>query len=237
MAIPSLPNVSPSEGPEDSPSSSPARSRRTHGDASRERILNATCEIASERGYEGTSISLVSERSGLPASSIYWHFENKDLLIAAVIERSFAQFAEKLVPIITVPEAKLADFRSILCAAAKTLLNDPHHLRFGLMLMMDRRVQELSGRRLFLQQRVLIRQLGVQVWEKMMPQLSSQAHRQLMVLTMAGLDGLFMAMECEDADFLQQIDLLAVGLVAAAEHLAKVELAMTSTAAESAAET
>ena len=41
----------------------------------------------------GTSIALVSERSGLPASSIYWHFEDKDALIAAVIERSFEPMA------------------------------------------------------------------------------------------------------------------------------------------------
>ena len=41
---------------------------RAHGDASRERILEAAREIAGERGYDGTSIAGVSERSGLPAS-------------------------------------------------------------------------------------------------------------------------------------------------------------------------
>ncbi|SOD89368.1 transcriptional regulator, TetR family [Streptomyces sp. Ag109_G2-15] len=56
---------------------------------SRQRILDAAAEIAGERGYEGTSIAAVSAKCGLPASSIYWHFENKDNLIAAVIERSF----------------------------------------------------------------------------------------------------------------------------------------------------
>lgn len=56
--------------------------------ASREKILDAAAEIAGERGYEGTSINLISERSGLPASSIYWHFKDKDELIAAVIDRS-----------------------------------------------------------------------------------------------------------------------------------------------------
>ena len=42
-----------------------------NGEASRQRILDAAAEIAGERGYEGTSINLVSERSGLPASSIF----------------------------------------------------------------------------------------------------------------------------------------------------------------------
>ena len=68
------------------------RRRRVDGEASRTRILDAATEIAGERGYEGTSIGLVSAKCGLPASSIYWHFKDKDDLIAAVIERSFAQW-------------------------------------------------------------------------------------------------------------------------------------------------
>ena len=69
-----------------------ARRKRADGELSRERILDAATEIAAERGYEGTSIALVSKKCGLPASSIYWHFKDKDDLIAAVIERSFAHW-------------------------------------------------------------------------------------------------------------------------------------------------
>ena len=65
------------------------RRRRADGEISRTRILDAATEIASERGYEGTSIGAVSTKCGLPASSIYWHFKDKDDLLAAVIERSF----------------------------------------------------------------------------------------------------------------------------------------------------
>jgi len=65
------------------------RRKRADGEQSRERILDAANEIASERGYEGTSIGLVSKKCGLPASSIYWHFKDKDDLLAAVIDRSF----------------------------------------------------------------------------------------------------------------------------------------------------
>ena len=71
--------------------------KRSHGIAARDKILDAAGEIASERGYEGTSISLVSKRSGLPASSIYWHFKNKDDLISAVIERSFNAWLQALI--------------------------------------------------------------------------------------------------------------------------------------------
>jgi len=46
------------------------RRTRADGELSRERILDAATEIAAERGYEGTSIALVSKKCGLPASSI-----------------------------------------------------------------------------------------------------------------------------------------------------------------------
>lgn len=55
----------------------PKRRKRADGEMSRERILDAATEIAAERGYEATSIGLVSAKCGLPASSIYWHFKTK----------------------------------------------------------------------------------------------------------------------------------------------------------------
>ncbi len=70
------------------------RQRRADGEQSRNRILDAATEIAAERGYEGTSIGAVSAKCGLPASSIYWHFKDKDDLIAAVIERSFSNWLQ-----------------------------------------------------------------------------------------------------------------------------------------------
>ena len=41
--------------------------KRADGELSRDRILDAATEIAAERGYEGTSIGLVSKKCGLPA--------------------------------------------------------------------------------------------------------------------------------------------------------------------------
>src|ERR1700752_5209766 len=87
----------------------PKRRKRADGELSRERILDAASEIAAERGYEGTSIALVSAKCGLPASSIYWHFKNKDDLIAAVIERSFGTWLSAwLVPDEGVAQARAA---------------------------------------------------------------------------------------------------------------------------------
>lgn len=61
--------------------------RQRQGAASRERILDAAEALVAERGYAATSISQIATASGLPASSIYWHFSSKAELLAAVVER------------------------------------------------------------------------------------------------------------------------------------------------------
>jgi AcrR family transcriptional regulator len=63
--------------------------RHAQGEASRRTILEATLRIAGERGYVGTTLAQVTKASGLPASSVYWHFHNKDELLADALEHGF----------------------------------------------------------------------------------------------------------------------------------------------------
>src|ERR1700739_856461 len=128
-----------------------SRRRRADGELSRERILDAATEIAAERGYEGTSIALVSAKCGLPASSIYWHFKDKDDLIAAVIERRFGRWLSAW----SVPDEGTATERTVGFAVqvAKALLDSPDFIRLGLMLALERRPVEPRARAMFLQAR------------------------------------------------------------------------------------
>jgi AcrR family transcriptional regulator len=57
-------------------------------DDSRERILQAAVELFSQRGYAGTGVDEVAARSGIAKTAIYYHFDNKDGLLAAVLERA-----------------------------------------------------------------------------------------------------------------------------------------------------
>jgi len=59
---------------------------RAKAQPSRERILEAALDLMSERGYAGTTMSMITKRSGLPPSSTYWHFGSKGELLAAVVE-------------------------------------------------------------------------------------------------------------------------------------------------------
>jgi AcrR family transcriptional regulator len=174
-------------------SDKPQRRRRIDGEASRNRILDAATEIASERGYEGTSIALVSAKCGLPASSIYWHFKDKDDLIAAVIERSFAQWlsAWQVPAEGTGPERIVA----VIMQIAKALLDAPDFLRLGLMLALERRPVEPRARAMFLAIRDRAFEALTPVIRDLMPGLTDAQVHQLATYAIAGADGLFVAKE------------------------------------------
>jgi AcrR family transcriptional regulator len=171
----------------------PTRRKRADGELSRERILNAATEIAAERGYEGTSIALVSKKCGLPASSIYWHFKDKDDLIAAVIERSFAGWAAAWqVPVAGSPQDRLV---GLAMQIAKALLDSPDFIRLGLMLSLERRPVEPRARAMFLQVRTqTYNQLAATIQELATDLTKPQIH-QLVTYAIAGADGLFIAKE------------------------------------------
>ncbi|MFE3176482.1 TetR/AcrR family transcriptional regulator [Amycolatopsis sp. NPDC059090] len=170
------------------------RRRRANGEESRRKILDATVEVAGERGYEGTSIALVSKKCGLPASSIYWHFKDKDDLIAAVIERSFDSWLAAL----SLPEedgTPLARMTGLAQQVAKALLDAPDFLRLGLMLTLERRPEEPSARTMFLQVRGVAHERVATMIAEFMPELDSASVELLTTYAMAGADGLFVAKE------------------------------------------
>jgi AcrR family transcriptional regulator len=74
----------------------PPSRREQQGLESRRRILDGASSPMAERGFAGTSISEVSKRSGLPASSIYWHFTSKEGLLGAVVEEGAQGWFDEL---------------------------------------------------------------------------------------------------------------------------------------------
>jgi AcrR family transcriptional regulator len=182
----------------------PARRKRADGELSRERILDAATEIAAERGYEGTSIALVSAKCGLPASSIYWHFKDKDDLIAAVIERSFAGWLTAW----QLPDEGAARDRvtAMVMQIAKALLDSPDFLRLGLMLALERRPVEPRARAMYIQARAQAYYELTNALRELTPGLTDAHIDQLVTYAIAGADGLFIAKEI-DGD---SVDLVAL---------------------------
>lgn len=193
---------------------------------SRQRILDATVEIAGERGYEGTSIAAVSAKCGLPASSIHWHFKDKDDLIAAVIERSF----ETWLAAVELPGEEtgtpLERATAMAANVAKSLVDAPDFLRLGLMLALERRPAEPRGRTVFLQVREIARRRVAAVLTELLPDLDEAAVHTLTTYAVAGADGLFVQREIHG----DAVDLVAMfELHARLVHEAAVRMAARKT--------
>jgi len=171
------------------------RKKRANGVESRQRILDAAVRIAGERGYEGTSIAAVSADCGLPASSIYWHFKDKDDLIAAVIERSF----ETWLAAVELPGEEtgtpLERATAMAASVATSLVDAPDFLRLGLMLALERRPAEPRGRTVFLQVRDVAHRKITEVLRNLFPDLDEDALHTLTTYAVAGADGLFVHRE------------------------------------------
>lgn len=165
------------------------RVTRANGEASRRRILDAALEIAGERGYSGTSISEVSKRSGLPNSSIYWHFTDKDALFAAVIEDSYERWREDFS---VRAQSPVSTPREILVCLHESLASFPAFLRFGHLVILEQRDLELSARRSFVKIRKdALRDMSTNFQKSLNCDRSTAS--QLAALALAIVDGAFLA--------------------------------------------
>lgn len=62
----------------------------------KEEILDVATRQFAERGYEGTSMNDVAEAVGVRKASLFYHFETKDALYEAVLDRLIATIATPL---------------------------------------------------------------------------------------------------------------------------------------------
>jgi AcrR family transcriptional regulator len=71
--------------------------RRLPAATAREEILDAAAELFASRGYAATSTRLIAERVGIRQASLYYHFPNKEQILAELLEstvRPSLTFAE-----------------------------------------------------------------------------------------------------------------------------------------------
>jgi len=100
--------------------------------------------MMSSRGYEGTSIADIARESGLPNSSIYWHFSSKAGILAAVMERGAERFfAEVESP----GEPKTDDpaeyLRWALHRSSERFVTHPEFLRLFILLLLSNDTPEI----------------------------------------------------------------------------------------------
>jgi AcrR family transcriptional regulator len=108
--------------------------RQQLGEESRNRILDAAEDLVADRGFAATSISRIVRASGLPASSIYWHFNSKEALLGAVVERAARRWLQE--------RPRWSDFggdlHAFLAAVGQGVDERPAFLRLLMQLVLER---------------------------------------------------------------------------------------------------
>ena len=93
----------------------------------------------SERGYAGTSISMITKMSGLPASSTYWHFGSKERLLGEVLEYAATNFLHTLPRLEDVEGTPRERLHQIVQEAfARSRGSGPDFLRLLFMIALER---------------------------------------------------------------------------------------------------
>ena len=76
-----------------------ASPKTARGRATRERIVDATCELIGERGVAETSLDDVIERAGASKSQLYHYFEDRAALLRGAVEHNSDEVLGGLVPL------------------------------------------------------------------------------------------------------------------------------------------
>jgi TetR/AcrR family transcriptional regulator, cholesterol catabolism regulator len=70
-----------------------ATARTPHADSRLPRLLDEAARLFRMRGFEGTSMRDIARAVGMLPGSLYWHFETKEALLAAVYVKGVRQIS------------------------------------------------------------------------------------------------------------------------------------------------
>jgi AcrR family transcriptional regulator len=72
------------------------RSNQDRTEATRARLIEAARLLFTEKSYAGTGTPEIAEAAGVTRGALYHHFEDKEALLRAVVEREAALVAEQV---------------------------------------------------------------------------------------------------------------------------------------------
>ena len=107
-----------------------ARKTKEEARQTRADILDAAIRIFSVRGVSRTTLNDIAKEAGVTRGAIYWHFDNKNDLLAALWDQLFLHIE----PIVQASESKdendpLGRMREALLSLFTSLANDPMQLQ------------------------------------------------------------------------------------------------------------
>jgi AcrR family transcriptional regulator len=93
-------------------------------------IFEATLELIAERGFHGAPISMIAEKAGVAAGTIYIYFENKDVLITELYRRIEDKMLEAIKEDYPINKSIKQKFLHIGTALLKYFITNPLIFRY-----------------------------------------------------------------------------------------------------------
>lgn len=108
---------------------SPRRRARAAGESLRGTLVDAAVALIARKGPAGFSLREVARRARVSEAAPYWHFADREALLAAVAERGFAELAEQMREIWSRSAAPAERFRALGVGYVHFAVAHPSYLR------------------------------------------------------------------------------------------------------------
>ncbi|MFV0457442.1 MAG: TetR/AcrR family transcriptional regulator [Actinomycetales bacterium] len=201
------------------------RTTNRRGRRSRGEILEIASRVMAERGYAATTMSVLSQESGLPKSAIYHHFGSKGGVLTAVMSRGAYDFFEAMRaahvggPDTQDPRERM---RWFLVRSAQVFLTRADFLRLHLILVMSTEAAETEIGAMIDQVRrdgrAYMNEMIAASFEPLGSTVAQRLADDLDYFGIAGFDGAFVAYQADPTrDLGASMELLAEAIVALGE--------------------
>ena len=188
-------------------------------------ILDATLSLAVEAGYEGTTMADVARVSGLPVGSVYWHFENKEKLFAALLDYCFELWRDEHAG--QTQRELLHSFIADSSASASSPQTRRDALRLiGPTFALEKRLEDNEARRKYLEIRGQMFQTALAQVRGEFPDEALEADpdfaAKIVAFSRALTEGTYVSVSAgDDVDFAALADLSTLAIELLTEHYAR----------------
>lgn len=124
---------------------------RDDGPRVRDRLVEAGTRLFSERGYAATSVGAICEQAGVGKPALYWHFDSKEGLLAAVLAAMSSRRIEsvrKHAAVASDPEQRLHQMAE---GMRRLVLEEPQLQRLPTLAALEQAAESASIRRAVLE--------------------------------------------------------------------------------------
>src|SRR5947209_16920687 len=102
------------------------RSRKAAQSAlTREAILSSCLRLFASRGFASTSIDMIASAAGITKGAVYWHFDSKDALFAAILERIRTRWQDAVMKPVSADVPVTARLQQLFAGYAALFTEDP----------------------------------------------------------------------------------------------------------------